>query len=85
MREYLYLLSMGMVLGTVLLVFGMKYLSAWRLAQARIKEEDAYRDLAGRAASAQTENTALLSAIRAELAEVKSRLGAVEHILKAVE
>ena len=81
----IYLLSLGLFFGTILFVFGMKYFSAARAAQARITGEDAYRKLAEQAAAAQSESAASLSVIQTELSEIKSRLAAVENILKAVE
>lgn len=85
MSEPLYLISVGLMLGTVIAIFAMKYFSSVRQAQARIAIENSYRELAQKAVAAQSENTASLSAIRAELAEIKSRLSAVEKILKEVE
>jgi Mg2+ and Co2+ transporter CorA len=73
------------VLGTILLVFGMKYLSAIRQSRTRAISEDAYRDLAQKAAAAQSENAGLLSSIQTELTQLNARLAAVEKILKAVE
>jgi Tfp pilus assembly protein PilO len=85
MSEPLYLLSIGLMFGTVLVIFGMKYFSSARQAQARIAIENSSRELAQKAVTAQSENAASLSAIRAELAEIKTRLTAVEKILKEVE
>jgi Tfp pilus assembly protein PilO len=85
MSEPLYLLSIGLMFGTVLAIFGMKYFSSARQAQARLAIENSSRELAQKAVAAQSENAASLSAIRTELAEVKSRLIAVEKILKEVE
>jgi hypothetical protein len=85
MSEHLYLLTWSMVLATVLLVSGMKYFSAIRQARSRVLTDTAYRDLAGKAAAAQSENTSLLSSIQADLAQLNARLAAVEKILKAVE
>ena len=51
MSEHLYLLSMGVLFGTILAIFGMKYLSAARQAQSRILAENAYRALAEKAVS----------------------------------
>jgi Tfp pilus assembly protein PilO len=85
MSEPLYLLSIGLMFGTVLVIFGMKYFSSTRQAQARIAIENSSRELAQKAVAAQSENAASLSAIRAELAEIKTRLSAVEKILKEVE
>ena len=85
MSEYLYLLSIGLVLGTILLIFGMKYFSVVRQERARIMSEDAYRALAEKAVAAQSENATSLSSIQIELSEIKTRLAAVEKILRAVE
>ena len=62
---------------TVLLVFAMKYFSAARQARLRIASEDAYRQLAQKAVNAQAESASAL-------AEITTRLAAVERILKEV-
>lgn len=85
MSEHLYLLSMAALFGTPILIFGMKYFSAARQAQARLLEEGAYRDLAAKAVAAQTANGVSLGAVQADLTEIKTRLTAIEKILKAVE
>lgn len=85
MPEYLYLLSIGLPLATILLVFAMRYFAQVRQAQARIIAETAYRATAEKSAAAQAESAAALSAIQAELSAVNARLAAVERILKAVE
>lgn len=85
MSEKIYLISMAAVLGTPLLIFAMKYWTAAREAAARLSEESVYRKLASDAITAQTGNAATLSAIQSELSEIKTRVEAVEKILKAVE
>ena len=70
---------------TILLVFGMKYFSAARQAQRQIAGETTFRDLADKATALQSEAVAALAAVRAELADIKARLGSVEKILKEVE
>jgi Tfp pilus assembly protein PilO len=85
MSEPLYLISIGLMFGTVLVIFGMKYFSSVRQAQARTAIENSARELAQKAVAAQSESAASLSAMRVELAEIKSRLAAVEKILKEVE
>lgn len=70
--------------GTVLTIFAMKYFSATRQAQARIAADDAYRKLAEKSASAESDSAAALVAIRADLADAKSRLAAIEKVLKEV-
>ena len=85
MSEPLYLISIGLIFGTILAIFAMKYFSSVRQARARIAIENSYRELAQKAVTTQSDNSASLSAIRSELTEIKSRLGAVERILKEVE
>lgn len=85
MSEHLYLLSISLVLGTILLIFGMKYFSAARQARSRVLSEDAYRALAQKAAATQSENVTLLSSVQTELSEIKDRLASVEKVLKEVE
>ena len=85
MSESVFLLTIGLFLGTILIVFGMKYFAAARQSQSRIANEDAYRDLAQKAVAAQSQNATALSAMQAELSLFNTRLAAVEKILKAVE
>ncbi|MGN6148314.1 MAG: hypothetical protein ACTHPD_07235 [Rhizomicrobium sp.] len=85
MSPTIYFISMGAVLGTIILVFGIRFLQASAVAGADAAHTDAYRKLASDAVTAQAGNAATLSAIQSELAELKTRLGSVEKILKAVE
>ena len=85
MSEPLYLLSISLVFGTILLIFGMKYFSAAHQARSRAMGEEAYRDLAAKAAAAQSETATALAAVKNELTDINSRMAAVEKILKAVE
>jgi hypothetical protein len=85
MSEHLYLISLGVLFGTPLLIFGMKYASAAYQGRARTADEDAYKELAQKAAAAQSESAASLSTIQSELSDVRTRLAAVEKILKDVE
>ena len=85
MTVWLYLLTLCLPLGTVLLVFGMRYASAVEQAKARLANDDAYRQIADKAASAQTDTAAALAAIQTAMSDVQARLTAVEKILKEVE
>jgi hypothetical protein len=85
MSESVYLLTLGLPLGTILLVFGMRYFSAVQQAKARLANDDAYRQVAEKAAAAQAENATALSSIQATLVDLGTRLAAVEKILKEVE
>jgi len=84
MPEHLYLISLGILFGTPLAIFGMKYWSATQQARARIADEGAYRALAEKAAATQSAAATSLASIQIELTEIKSRLAAVETILKTV-
>ena len=70
MSEHIFLLTIGLPLATVLLIFGMKYLAQIQQARARLAGDEAMRRLA---------------AIDASLTDVKTRLAAVEKILREVE
>jgi hypothetical protein len=85
MSEHVYFISLGLFFGTILGVFGLKYLSAAYQAHARMAGDDAYRTLAEKSAATQSEAAASLSLIQGELSDIKLRLIAVENILKAVE
>ncbi len=67
--------------GTILLVFGMKYFSAAFQARARLADDGMYRALAEKAVADQSD----LIAIRAELSKVTASLATIEKILQQVE
>lgn len=85
MSESLYLITIGLVPVTILLVFGMKYFSSAFQARSRLANENAYREFAQKAVAMQSESAAALSSIQAELGQIRIRLAAVEKILKEVE
>ena len=85
MSEHLYLLSIGLPLVTILVIFGMKYFSNLSQARVRILEENAYRSLAQKAVAVQSDAAASLALLQSELSQINTRLAAVEKILKAVE
>jgi predicted negative regulator of RcsB-dependent stress response len=85
MSESLYLLSISLVLVTILLVFGMRAFSAVQQAKVRNESDEAYRQIAEKAVAAASENTTALSSIQATLGDVRTRLTAIEKVLKEVE
>lgn len=85
MSEFVYFTTICLVLGTILLIFGMKYFSAIQQARARRAGDEAYRDIAAKAVSAQDETLAALAAVNANLADLKARVATVEKILREVE
>ena len=85
MTTTLYLLTLVLPLATVLIVFGMRYFAKVQQAKARLANDDAYRQIADRAVSTQSETATTLSALQSTLADVSARMAVVETILKAVE
>jgi predicted negative regulator of RcsB-dependent stress response len=84
MSTSLYLLTICLPLATILLVFGMRYYAAIQQARVRSASESSYQQIAERAAAAQAGMASALASIDASLADVRSRLAAVEKILKDV-
>ena len=70
---------------TILIVFAMRYYAIVQQAKARLADDNAYRQLAESGSAAQSQIATSLAAMEASLSDVRTRLGAVETILKAVE
>ena len=85
MTEILYLLTLVLPLATILIVFGMRYYAKIQEAKARLANDDAYRQLAETASAAQSRTATSLAAMETTLSDLRTRLAAVETILKAVE
>ncbi|MGH8169074.1 MAG: hypothetical protein ACRET5_13575 [Steroidobacteraceae bacterium] len=69
----------------MVLVFGVKYVSAIFQAWAQKSNDRQYRLLAEKIAAAQAETQATMAAMQSELSKVASSLAAVERVLKQVE
>jgi uncharacterized membrane protein len=85
MTTTLYLLTLLLPLATILIVFGMRYYASVQQARARLANDDAYRQLAETASSAQSRTATSLAALQTTLTAMRERMIAVETILKAVE
>ena len=85
MTTVLYLLTLVLPLATILIVFGARYYAIVQQARARLANDDAYRQLAESASAAQSQIATTLAAMEANLSDVRTRMAAVETILKAVE
>jgi hypothetical protein len=85
MTTTLYLLTLVLPLATVLVVFGLRAYASVEQARARLAHDDAYRQLAERASSAQSQIANSLAAMEVNLSEMHARVASVETILKAVE
>jgi len=80
-----FLILSVLAMATVLLVFGIKYLSAMRLARIGTDDRENYRALAQKSADAQAACAASLAVLEADLAQAKTRLAAIEKVLRDVE
>jgi hypothetical protein len=78
MSPTIYLLTICLPLATVLLIFLMKYIASMVQSRARLANDEAYRELAAKATSAQADTARAL-------ADLQTRMGALEKILKEVE
>lgn len=85
MSANVYLLTIILPLLAIVFIFGMRYRAQVLQAQARLANDDAYRQLAEKAAATQAATASSLAAIDAALAELKTRVGGVENILKQVD
>ncbi len=84
MSENAFLAAFFFPSAAAVLVFFMKYVSAILQARVRLGQDEAYREIAAKAASAQAEMAAALSSFGTMLAQVQSRIAVVEKILKDV-
>jgi predicted negative regulator of RcsB-dependent stress response len=85
MSEYLYILSISLFLVTILLVFGIRAYSALQQARVRNASEATYRQIAEKAVASASENSSALASIQSALSDVRTRLTAIEKVLKEVE
>jgi signal transduction histidine kinase len=77
MTDSTFFITILLILGTILIIFAMRYFSSMQQARSRIASDNAYRDVAEKAVTAQSE-------ISAALADIRARLASVETILKEV-
>jgi len=79
------LIVVGAPCATVLAVFAMRYVAKVHEARARLANDGAYRELAEKAVTLESQATGLMSAVQGELTAIVTRLTAVEKILREVE
>ena len=72
-------------LATIRTFLGMLHRAEIQQARTRLANDDAHRQLAEGAAAAQSQIATSLAAMEAALSDVRTRMAAVETILKAVE
>ena len=83
--ESIFLAAFFFPSAAAVLIFAMKYGSAVAQARVRLRQDEAYRELAAKAAATQAGMAAAISSFGTVLAEIQSRLAVVEKILKDVE
>ena len=79
-----FLLITILVLVTILLIFAMKFFSDARQARLGIAGANDYRDLAQRAVKLHSDSATFMANTQSDLSEIKTRLAAVEKLLKDV-
>lgn len=84
MATSVYLLTICLPLATVLLIFGMKYVSAFATAKAKRLEDDAYRKLTEDTLALQRELQTGQAQLRADLSKAAASLAAIEKLLQQV-
>ena len=77
-------MTLTLPLATILIVFAMRYYAIVQQAKARLANDDAYRQLAESASTLHAQIATSLAAVETDLSDVRTRMGAVETILKAV-
>jgi hypothetical protein len=82
--ESIFLAAFFFPAAAAVLIFFMKYVSAILQARVRLAQDEAYREIATKAAAAQAGTEVALSSFGTTLVEIQSRLTAVEKILKDV-
>lgn len=85
MSENIFFAAFFFPAAAAVLVFFMKYVSDILQARVRLAQDEAYREIAAKAVSAQAETVTALTAFGTALAQMQSRLVALEKILKEVE
>ena len=81
----IYLLTLVLPLLTILIVFAMRYYAAIQESKARLANDGAYRQLAESASATHAQIVATLAAMETSLTDMRSRMTAVETVLKTVE
>jgi predicted negative regulator of RcsB-dependent stress response len=74
-----------LALAIVLIIFGMKYFSAGRIARLRAASDIPYKDFMEKLIAAQSTNASALAAVQADLSEIKTAVNSMAHLLKEVQ
>jgi hypothetical protein len=72
MTTTLYLLTLMLPLATILIVFGMRYYASIQQARARLANDEAYRQLAETASSAQSRTATSLAALERSIGHARA-------------
>lgn len=80
-----FFLMIAMILGTVMIIFAMKYASAFARAMAESRDATRYRELVEEAQADRSNVTARLASIEGTTTRNAERLETIERILKEVD
>ena len=83
--ESIFLAAFFFPAAAAVLIFFMKYVSDVLQARVRLGQDEAYRELASKAAADQAATVSALSALGATLERMQAQLAGVERVLKEVE
>jgi hypothetical protein len=85
MSENLFLITISLIAGTCLAIFGLKAISALFIARTQSSKEGDYRSLSLNAVSSNAQISTQLTSLLDELRDVKERVVRIEKILKDVD
>ena len=85
MNESIFMAAFFFPAAAAVLVFFMKYVSEVLQARVRLGQDQAYREIAAKAVSGQTEVAAALASFGGALTDIRLQLATVTKILKEVE
>ena len=85
MNEKIFFAAFFFPAAAAVIIFFMKYVSEILQARVRLAQDEAYREIATKAATAQAETAAGISTLGFKLAEIQTRLTVLEKILREVE
>ncbi|MYN45537.1 hypothetical protein GTP23_10810 [Pseudoduganella sp. FT93W] len=85
MAEHVYFLTIILPLLVIIIIAALRYYANVQQARLRYAHEEAYRAMAQQALDAQSSTAQSLSGMKADLADLKTRIAAIEQVLKQVE
>ncbi len=85
MSDHLYLLTLALFFGTLLLIFALKYLASIMSNRAQLIDRERYVKLAEETRAVQEQLTRELASLRTDLAGITERTADIQQVLRQVE